>query len=207
MDDRGSKRPTEHAATDDGFMRWICPKQGYEMECCDCGLVHALEWRVVQYESDDPESPYSILSDKNIQPGVIASMQADLAASQAALEAVKRERDELSAHVNDLRECVACSLFDIDPDGAQHTIDQNYTSFCLKRRNNPSKLSSARSGTRCGGNVRRYAIMGWLSYSGMGRENTTTKHARRAPKPSKQQSSRRNNHEQGMETAGQYRGG
>jgi len=37
------------------------------------------------------------------------SMQADLAASQAALEAVKRERYELASHVNELRGAIGIS--------------------------------------------------------------------------------------------------
>jgi len=49
-----------------------------------------------------------------------SDVESIFASLQSELEAVKLERDELAAYVNELRECVACSLFDIDPDGAQH---------------------------------------------------------------------------------------
>ena len=32
---------------DDGWSRWIQPiETGYRMSCCDCGLVHAMEFRI-----------------------------------------------------------------------------------------------------------------------------------------------------------------
>jgi hypothetical protein len=34
---------------DDGWSNWIQPKHdGYLMQCCDCGLVHELQFRVVK---------------------------------------------------------------------------------------------------------------------------------------------------------------
>lgn len=35
------------AVTDDGFTEWVQPvERGYRMSCCDCGLVHVLDFRV-----------------------------------------------------------------------------------------------------------------------------------------------------------------
>ena len=32
---------------DDGWTRWVRPViQGYRMSCCDCGLVHVMDFRV-----------------------------------------------------------------------------------------------------------------------------------------------------------------
>jgi hypothetical protein len=32
---------------DEGWSRWIEPiEQGYKMSCCDCGLVHTMDFRV-----------------------------------------------------------------------------------------------------------------------------------------------------------------
>jgi hypothetical protein len=40
-------------AQDDGWSRWIYPiMEGYKMCCCDCGLVHVLEFRI---DSEDPK--------------------------------------------------------------------------------------------------------------------------------------------------------
>lgn len=30
----------------DGWSDWIEPKPGYRMQCCDCGLVHRMEFDV-----------------------------------------------------------------------------------------------------------------------------------------------------------------
>ncbi len=37
--------PTEHAG-DDGWSDWIHPLPGYRMACCDCGLVHRMEFDI-----------------------------------------------------------------------------------------------------------------------------------------------------------------
>lgn len=32
---------------DDGWSRWVQPvEQGYLMACCDCGLVHTMDFRI-----------------------------------------------------------------------------------------------------------------------------------------------------------------
>lgn len=36
-------------ANEDGWTDWVTPvPQGYLMQCCDCGLVHEAEFRVVR---------------------------------------------------------------------------------------------------------------------------------------------------------------
>ena len=33
----------------DGWTKWVAPKMdGYKMACCDCGLVHDMEFKVVR---------------------------------------------------------------------------------------------------------------------------------------------------------------
>lgn len=40
---------TQEEATDGKWTDWICPvEQGYKMACCDCGLVHNLDFRVAE---------------------------------------------------------------------------------------------------------------------------------------------------------------
>jgi hypothetical protein len=34
-------------AGQDGWTNWILPQRRYRLACCDCGLVHDVEWRVV----------------------------------------------------------------------------------------------------------------------------------------------------------------
>lgn len=36
----------ETAVTKDGYSRWVKPKKrGYRMACCDCGLVHEMQFK------------------------------------------------------------------------------------------------------------------------------------------------------------------
>lgn len=44
-----SKYP-KHFANDDGWCDWVSPtpKRPYRMACCDCGLVHDLEFEAIQ---------------------------------------------------------------------------------------------------------------------------------------------------------------
>ena len=41
------KRLKTERELDDGYSRWVAPQMGgYYMACCDCGLVHHLQFRV-----------------------------------------------------------------------------------------------------------------------------------------------------------------
>ena len=46
----------QHRAGDGGWSKWVSPKPGspYKMACCDCGLVHELEFNAVKVESVTP---------------------------------------------------------------------------------------------------------------------------------------------------------
>ena len=42
-----TKHRQEEAIHPDGWSRWVYPvMEGYKMTCCDCGLVHEMEFRV-----------------------------------------------------------------------------------------------------------------------------------------------------------------
>ncbi len=54
-------------ALEDGWSDWVCPKPiGYLMQCCDCELIHEVDFRVVKYESKDSEV-YEVVNDPNLQ--------------------------------------------------------------------------------------------------------------------------------------------
>lgn len=42
-------------AGEDGWSDWIHPLPGYRMGCCDCGLVHDMEFRAAPPNGDEPE--------------------------------------------------------------------------------------------------------------------------------------------------------
>ena len=41
------------ALDDDGWSEWIHPLPGYLMGCCDCGLVHEMEFAIVPASPDN----------------------------------------------------------------------------------------------------------------------------------------------------------
>ena len=52
---------------EDGWCDWVCPKpRGYLMQCCDCELIHEVDFRVVRYESEDSEV-YTVVDDPDLQ--------------------------------------------------------------------------------------------------------------------------------------------
>jgi hypothetical protein len=58
-----------HPIDEDGWSDWISPKpRGYLMQCCDCGLIHEVDFDVVRYtgEPDENElSPCEVVEDKS----------------------------------------------------------------------------------------------------------------------------------------------
>ena len=54
-------------ALEDGFCNWVCPTStGYLMQCCDCELIHEVDFRVVKYKSNDSDE-FDVIEDKNTQ--------------------------------------------------------------------------------------------------------------------------------------------
>jgi len=61
----GECEPQEEV--EDGWCDWVCPKPvGYLMQCCDCGLIHEVDFRVVQYEPK-PSEVYEVVDDHDLQ--------------------------------------------------------------------------------------------------------------------------------------------
>jgi len=73
----GECEPQE-AVTEDGWCDWVCPKpRGYLMQCCDCELIHEVDFRVVRYESEDSEV-YEVVDDPNLQAQMRLKRRDDL---------------------------------------------------------------------------------------------------------------------------------
>lgn len=45
----------------DGWTEWVTPAQGYKMQCCDCGLVHEMEFRVFAETKQQSNGDYEIV--------------------------------------------------------------------------------------------------------------------------------------------------
>ncbi len=45
---------------EDGWSDWINPIKGYKMACCDCKLVHVLEFKVLDPEGQSPSQPIDL---------------------------------------------------------------------------------------------------------------------------------------------------
>jgi hypothetical protein len=46
----GVPRRIKHVAGEGGWSEWVHPLPGYRLICCDCGLSHEMEFRVVANE-------------------------------------------------------------------------------------------------------------------------------------------------------------
>jgi hypothetical protein len=50
------------------WSEWVCPDpKGYLMKCCDCGLVHEAEFKVVRYKSETEREDCEPVDDPNVQ--------------------------------------------------------------------------------------------------------------------------------------------
>ena len=58
----------KHHGDDEGWSEWVCPDpKDYLMKCCDCGLVHEAQFRVVRYKSKTELEDCDMVSDFNLQ--------------------------------------------------------------------------------------------------------------------------------------------
>ena len=65
-------------ALENGWCDWVCPKpKGYLMQCCDCELIHEVDFRVVRYESENSEV-YEVVDDHNLQAQMRMKRRDDL---------------------------------------------------------------------------------------------------------------------------------
>ena len=57
----------KHEEGGDGWSDWVCPDpDDYLIKCCDCGLVHEAQFRVVKY-APAPSEECEIVNDPNLQ--------------------------------------------------------------------------------------------------------------------------------------------
>lgn len=60
-----TKHEVENA---DDWSDWVCPDpKSYLMKCCDCGLVHEAQFKVVRYKSEDEREDCDMVDDPNVQ--------------------------------------------------------------------------------------------------------------------------------------------
>lgn len=49
----------QHTENDDGYCDWETPvMEGYKMACCDCGLVHEVDFGVLEIEEHLPNGDW-----------------------------------------------------------------------------------------------------------------------------------------------------
>lgn len=65
------KQFKEYTAGRGGWCEWNSPKmKGYKMQCCDCGLIHEIDFKVVKFKGKPDENGLSAckdIKDKDIQ--------------------------------------------------------------------------------------------------------------------------------------------
>ncbi len=56
------KRYPPQIAGSDGWSPWVAPvMSGYRMRCCDCGLVHELEFQVIRQGREYDDGTWAII--------------------------------------------------------------------------------------------------------------------------------------------------
>ena len=80
-------------ALEDGWCDWVCPKpRGYLMQCCDCELIHEVDFRVVRYESEDSEV-YEVVDDHNLEAQMRLRRRDDLS-TEFIIEQVLKKKNK-----------------------------------------------------------------------------------------------------------------
>ena len=81
----------------------------YRMACCDCGLVHLMDFKVVQVVEPAPEGGFG-----TIEPDNVESLRVVLTASRDEVATMhKREANtaEAASYLDDLLQCQARLMF------------------------------------------------------------------------------------------------
>ena len=122
----GECEPQEEV--EDGWCDWVCPKpQGYLMQCCDCELIHEVDFRVVQYEPK-PSEVYEVVDDPNLQAQMRLRRRDDLSPKREWVGLTDEEIDALSqarSLTDELMDCVdrlGSEADTVDPRVWQHLL-------------------------------------------------------------------------------------
>ena len=100
----GECEPQE--ALEDGWCDWVCPKpQGYLMQCCDCELIHEVDFRVVQYEPK-PSEVYEVVDDPNLQAQMRLRRRDDLSPKREWVGLTLNEAEEFYEKYTDRAELI-----------------------------------------------------------------------------------------------------
>lgn len=89
-------------ALEDGWCDWVCPKPtGYLMQCCDCELIHEVDFRVVKYESKDSEV-YEVVDDPNLQAQMRMKRRDDLSPKREWVGLTYEEHDNIKDNYHNM---------------------------------------------------------------------------------------------------------
>ena len=95
----GECEPQE--ALEDGWCDWVCPKpRGYLMQCCDCELIHEVDFRAVRYESEESEV-YEVVDDPNLQAQMRLRRRDDLSPKREWVGLTEKEVKAIANKRND----------------------------------------------------------------------------------------------------------
>ena len=62
------KYKTYKPKTKDGWTEWVSPiMKNYHLKCCDCGLVHEFQFKVVFLSQHEKKSWKTIIDDKSFE--------------------------------------------------------------------------------------------------------------------------------------------
>jgi hypothetical protein len=100
----GECEPQEEV--EDGWCNWVCPKpRSYLMQCCDCELIHEVDFRVARYESEDSEV-YAVVDDPNLQAQMRLRRRDDLSPKREWVGLTLNEAEDLYEKYTDRAELI-----------------------------------------------------------------------------------------------------
>lgn len=91
-----------HEEQEDGWSEWVSPRHdSYQMACCDCGLIHEMQFKVVRFtgeKHDDGDEHCEPVDDPDVQAifrarrnGVLpdSELRAEITALRAEIERLR----------------------------------------------------------------------------------------------------------------------
>lgn len=57
----------KHHEGQNGWSEWINPAQVYQLACCDCGLVHTMEFRIVRDDGGPELDSEQVVDDPGLR--------------------------------------------------------------------------------------------------------------------------------------------
>ena len=111
-----------HEEGEDGWSDFVCPDpKSYLMKCCDCGLVHEAQFKVVRYKSETEREDCEPVDDPNLQAVFRMRRSEQWSPKDTAYRpgGLAQPEQEPVAHTLN---CICGAVWDVSPDGVEEMV-------------------------------------------------------------------------------------